>query len=91
MVLSVLVLSSQLFATDDAKDGGDRFSKKDFRTWSIGLNGGMLPHYTPFNSRNNGDFSTPYEQCGYGGYIKKQILPGFGIQADFLAGKVEGG
>jgi OOP family OmpA-OmpF porin len=91
MVLSLVGLSSQLFAQDDAKNSGDRFSKKDFRTWSIGLNGGMLTHYTPFNSRTNGDYSTPYEQWGYGGYIKKQILPGFGIQADFLAGKVEGG
>jgi OOP family OmpA-OmpF porin len=91
MVLSLVGLSSQLFAQDDAKISGDRFSKKDFRTWSIGLNGGMLTHYTPFNSRTNGDYSTPYEQWGYGGYIKKQILPGFGIQADFLAGKVEGG
>jgi OOP family OmpA-OmpF porin len=91
MVLSLIGLSSQLFAQDDAKNSGDRFSKKDFRTWSIGLNGGMLTHYTPFNSKSNGDFSTPYEQWGYGGYIKKQILPGFGIQADFLAGKVEGG
>jgi OOP family OmpA-OmpF porin len=91
MVLSLVGLSSQLFAQDDAKDAGDRFSKKDFRTWSIGLNGGMLTHYTPFNSRSNGDFNVPYEQWGYGGYIKKQILPGFGIQADFLAGKVEGG
>lgn len=91
MIVSLVGLSSQLFAQDDAKDSGDRFSKKDFRTWSIGLNGGMLTHYTPFNNRSNGDFSTPYEQWGYGGYIKKQILPGFGIQADFLAGKVEGG
>jgi len=91
MVLSLVGLSSQLFAQDDAKDAGDRFSKKDFRTWSIGLNGGMLTHYTPFNSRSNGDFNVPYEQWGYGGYIKKQILPGFGIQADFVAGKVEGG
>lgn len=49
MVLSLVGLSSQLFAQDDAKDAGDRFSKKDFRTWSIGLNGGMLTHYTPFN------------------------------------------
>jgi OOP family OmpA-OmpF porin len=91
MILSLVGVSSQLFAQDDAQVSGDRFSKKDFRTWSIGLNGGMLTHYTPFNNRSNGDFSTPYEQWGYGGYIKKQILPGFGIQADFLAGKVEGG
>jgi len=71
-------------------DTTKRFSKKDFRTWSIGLNGGMLTHYTPFNGSSNGDFRTPQESWGYGGYIKKQIVPGFGIQADFLAGKVKG-
>ena len=50
----------------------------------------MLTHYTPFNADNNGDYATPQESWGYGGYIKKQVLPGFGIQADFLAGKVKG-
>jgi OOP family OmpA-OmpF porin len=90
MILSLVGLSTGLFAQDSMTDSTSRFSKKDFRTWSIGLNGGMLTHYTPFNNRNNGDFATPQEDWGYGGYIKKQILPGFGIQADFLAGKVKG-
>ena len=91
MVLSIVGLSSQLFAQDMDAQSSEKFSKKYFRTWSIGLNGGMLTHYTPFNGKSNGDFSTPYEEWGYGGYIKKQIIPGFGIQADFLAGKVRGG
>jgi OOP family OmpA-OmpF porin len=90
LVLSLVGLSSGLFAQDSNPDSTQRFAKKAFRTWSIGLNGGMLTHYTPFNSRSNGDFATPQESWGYGGYIKKQILPGFGIQADFLAGKVKG-
>src|SRR5690606_34332171 len=38
----------------------------------------------------NNDYQTPTENWGYGGYIKKQIIPAFGIQADFLAGHVEG-
>ncbi|MCD0490233.1 OmpA family protein [Pedobacter sp. MC2016-14] len=88
LVLSLVGLSSALFAQDS--DTTKRFDKKDFRTWSIGLNGGMLTHYTPFNNSNNGDYYTPKESWGYGGYIKKQITPGFGLQADFLAGKVEG-
>uniref|UniRef100_UPI003D7F19B7 outer membrane protein n=1 Tax=Pedobacter sp. TaxID=1411316 RepID=UPI003D7F19B7 len=88
LILSLVGLSSTLFAQD--ADTTARFAKKEFRTWSIGLNGGMLTHYTPFNSDRNGDFATPQESWGYGGYIKKQILPGFGIQADFLAGKVKG-
>jgi OOP family OmpA-OmpF porin len=91
MILSLVGLSSQLFAQEADSQTQDKFAKKYFRTWSVGLNGGMLTHYTPFNSRSNGDFSTPYEDWGYGGYIKKQIIPGFGIQADFLAGKVRGG
>lgn len=91
IVFSLVGLSSQLFAQETDSQTDNSFSKKYFRTWSIGLNGGMLTHYTPFNGRTNGDFSTPYESWGYGGYVKKQIIPGFGIQADFLAGKIKGG
>ena len=87
MILSLVGLSSALFAQDTMPDSTNRFAKKDFRTWSIGLNGGMLTHYTPFNGGSNGDYFTPQESWGYGGYIKKQITPGFGLQADFLAGK----
>ncbi|WP_442587703.1 DUF6089 family protein [Pedobacter sp. AW31-3R] len=92
LILSLLGLSGTLFAQDLNSDTTKRFDKKNFRTWSIGLNGGMLTHHTPFNnrSRTNGDWHTPQESWGYGGYIKKQIVPGFGIQADFLAGKVKG-
>ena len=90
LILSLVGLSTSLFAQDMNSDTTKRFDKKDFRTWSIGLNGGMLTHYTPFNNKSNGDFATPQESWGYGGYIKKQIVPGFGIQADFLAGKVKG-
>ncbi len=90
LILSLVGLSTSLFAQDMNSDTTKRFDKKEFRTWSIGLNGGMLTHYTPFNSTSNGDFATPQESWGYGGYIKKQIVPGFGIQADFLAGKVKG-
>jgi OOP family OmpA-OmpF porin len=90
LMLSLVGISSSLFAQEMNSDSTQRFEKKSFRTWSIGLNGGMLTHYTPFNNRTNGDFATPQESWGYGGYIKKQIVPGFGIQADFLAGKVKG-
>jgi len=88
MILSLVGLSSGLFA-QDSTSAADRFSKKDFRTWSIGLHGGMLTPHTVFRGKNN-DFSTPTENWGYGGYIKKQIIPSFGVQADFLAGNVEG-
>ncbi|RRN76319.1 OmpA family protein, partial [Pseudoxanthomonas sp. SGD-10] len=60
-----------------------------FRTWSIGVHGGVLTPYTIFRGPSN-DYETPTENWGYGGYIKKQIIPAFGLQADFLAGHVEG-
>lgn len=90
LTLSAVGLATSLFAQDSDSDSTKRFDKKNFRTWSIGLNGGMLTHYTPFNAESNGDFQTPQEKWGYGGYIKKQILPSFGIQADFLAGQISG-
>ncbi|RKR82191.1 OOP family OmpA-OmpF porin [Mucilaginibacter gracilis] len=88
--LFLVGLSAGAFAQSSDADSTSHFQKRTFRTWSIGLNGGMLTHYTPFNGDNNGDFKTPQETWGYGGYVKKQILPGFGIQADFLAGTVKG-
>ena len=90
LVSSLLGLTISAFAQNKSSDTTQRFQKKSFRTLSIGLNGGMLTHYTPFNGPSNGDFRTPEEKLGYGGYIKEQILPGFGIQADFMAGKVNG-
>ncbi|WP_214070372.1 OmpA family protein [Mucilaginibacter sp. dw_454] len=90
LALSLVGLSVAASAQDMGADSTTRFQKKSFRTWSIGLNGGILSHYTPFNGESNGDYKSPQISWGYGGYIKKQILPGFGIQADFLAGTIKG-
>jgi OmpA-OmpF porin, OOP family len=65
------------------------FSTGAFRTWSIGVNGGLLTPYTIFGMKQQ-DFKSPHEQIGYGGFIKDQFLPSFGLQANFLAGKDEG-
>jgi len=89
MILSLVGLSSQLFAQEVISSSTSRFDKKDFRTWSIGLHGGVLTPHTIFRGKTN-DFNTPMENWGYGGYIKNQIIPAFGIQANFLAGNVEG-
>ncbi|AOM80345.1 OmpA family protein [Pedobacter steynii] len=89
MVVALLGVSSQLFAQDTAPETTGRFGKKEFRTWSIGGHAGVLSTNTIFNG-NSRDFKTANESLGYGGYIKKQILPALGLQADFLAGKVKG-
>lgn len=88
MMLLLVGATSQSFAQNDSSDEG-RFSTKKFRTWSIGVHGGVLTPYTILRGANS-DYQTPTENWGYGGYIKKQFIPAFGLQADFLAGHVEG-
>lgn len=83
-MLSLVGLSSQLFAQDSG-----RFSEKTFRTWSVGVHGGVLSQNTIFNGKER-DFQTAKESIGYGAFIKKQLFPSLGIQADFLRGEVEG-
>ena len=87
--IAFLLAANFLFA-QNVSDTTKRYQKKSFRTWSIGLHAGVLSHFTPLNDKRNGDFKTTEVEWGYGAYIKKQILPGFGIQADFLAGEVKG-
>lgn len=57
-----------------------------FRTWSIGVNGGILAPTIPFGKN---DFTNWETGIGYGAYIKKQVLPALGIQANFLRGKLK--
>lgn len=99
LLLSGIMVGSQLFAqTPDTTKAVQTntnyvqpFSGIDaFRTWSIGVNGGVLTPYTIFGTKNKGDFSSPNAQFGYGGYIKDQILPSFGIQLDYVGGKLQG-
>jgi len=61
-----------------------------FRTWSIGVHAGLMSTSNITNSNSKLDFTVPNIEYGYGGYIKKQILPSFGIQGDFLMGKLNG-
>jgi OOP family OmpA-OmpF porin len=95
LLLTGVVIGSKLFAqtptdtTINTKNYVQPFSGgQNFRTWSIGLHGGMMSPYTIF--RGQEDYKTPNERWGYGGYIKKQILHSFGLQANFFRGHVQG-
>ncbi|WP_199121085.1 OmpA family protein [Pedobacter sp. ASV28] len=88
-LIALAGLSTSVMAQETPSANGARFSTQQFRTWSIGLHGGALTPRTLFDGKFR-NFQTAKENVGYGGYIKKQILPSLGIQAEFLAGKVEG-
>jgi OOP family OmpA-OmpF porin len=96
LLLTGLLAGGQLFAqtTDTTKASADYvkpFSGDDaFNTWSIGVSGGILTPYTVFGSNRKQDFTSPKAQLGYGAYVKKQILPSFGLQLDFFRGKLQG-
>lgn len=58
-----------------------------FRTWSIGIHGGMLAPALAIGGRN--DFSKWKSTFGYGFYIKNQLSHRFGLQAEFLRGTLK--
>ncbi|HUH33678.1 MAG TPA: OmpA family protein, partial [Daejeonella sp.] len=88
---AALLASGSLYAQDTSLVSTSEIKPfapaSSFRTWSVGINAGILSPTLPFGKN---DFSTWKPQLGYGAYIKKQIIPALGIKADFLAGKLEG-
>ena len=55
-----------------------------FRTWSIGIHGGVMAPFAATGGRN--DFSKWEPNLGYGAYVKYQMSHGLGLQLDFLRG-----
>lgn len=60
---------------------------KDFKTWSIGVNGGLLGPVAPVGGQN--DFTKWKASAGYGAYVKWQLLHALGIRADYIGGKLK--
>ena len=88
---AVLLMAGSVYAQDTSLVSSDQLKPfapaSSFRTWSVGINAGVLSPTLPFGKN---DFTTWKPQLGYGAYLKKQIIPALGIRADFLAGKLEG-
>lgn len=63
-------------------------SSTTFRTWSIGVNAGVLTPLSPLGGKN--DFSNNKSGFGYGLYIKKQFTPYFSLRLDGVRGKLKG-
>lgn len=58
---------------------------KQYRTWSIGLNAGVLTPIGPFGTN---DFNEWNAELGYGAFLKKQFTPNFALKGDFHRGKL---
>jgi OOP family OmpA-OmpF porin len=59
-----------------------------FRTWSIGVNAGVLSGFSPIGGQN--DYAKYETSFGYGLYVKKQITPAFALKLDGVRGKIIG-
>ncbi|UKT62153.1 OmpA family protein [Pedobacter mucosus] len=86
MLVALLGLSSQLFAQDTPTTSG-RFGKQSLRTWSVGAQGGIFSQNTFLGGQSLR--AREFKSIGYGAFIKKQILPALGLQADFLRGEIK--
>lgn len=61
---------------------------KDFNTFSIGVNAGVLAPISPLGGSN--DFTKWKPTFGYGLYIKNQFTHYLAVQAEFLRGTLQG-
>ena len=64
-------------------------STTQYRTWSIGINAGLLNQSNIFGFNQDG-FNKLEHNVGYSAYVKKQISPSFGLKAQYMGGKVAG-
>lgn len=81
-----LITATSICAQETSTEPIAPFSPaKSFRTWSVGVNGGALIPIAPFGKN---DFTNWETDLGYGAYIKKQLTHNFGLQANFLRGKL---
>src|SRR5471030_130902 len=85
LITGLLIATGSFAQTADSVNYVQPFSKTGaLRTWSIGVNGGLL---IPFNE----DFTTAsYTQPGFGINVKNQVSSAIGIQADLFGGQAIG-
>jgi len=80
--------SAQTDSTATSSSAKTFGGRGQFRTWSVGVNGGVLSPFLAIGGSN--DFSNEDVNLGYGVFVKKQLGNAFGIQANLFRGKVSG-
>ncbi len=87
MVLGAIAIASYANAQENMNASPEPFAKSAYRTWSFGVNGGVMAPVVAIGGKN--DFSNWEVNAGYGGYLKKQFTHNFGLQGDFFRGTLK--
>jgi OOP family OmpA-OmpF porin len=96
LLVSGLLVGTKLFAqqADTSKTASNYVQPfapgNAYRTWSIGVNGGVLTPFNIFSNNSKAPFTSPNGNLGYGVDIKYQATPAVGFQVDYLGGKLTG-
>jgi OOP family OmpA-OmpF porin len=91
LLLSGILTGCQLFAqSTDSNQPTTAFSLNNYRTWSVGISGGISTPYTLLGYNSRQDFTSPDVKFGYDFYVKDQLSHGFGLQADLFMGNLRG-
>jgi len=87
-----LLVSNSIKAQETGISSNATFNDKlfngigEYRTWSIGVNAGVLLPMSVFGGNN--DFSNWESNFGYGLNVKKQFSHIWGLEADFIGGTI---
>lgn len=80
--LIVAIFSTSSSIAQEASIFDSSAPRSTYRTWSFGLNGGLLSQESKFGF-NEGNL-----ELGYSAYIKKHLSPNFGFKLQYLGGKI---
>ncbi|MGK6352325.1 OmpA family protein [Parapedobacter sp. DT-150] len=83
-----ILATTQLTAQTTPNEVKPFAPESEYRTWSIGAHVGLLNQSNLIGIRRR--FDQVEHNLGYGLYVKRQILPGFGVQAEYTGGTVAG-
>ena len=91
LAAAILISSATFAQTNTATVEGTSIlgPTSQYRTWSIGVNAGLLNQSNIFGF-NRAGYDKLNNNVGYSAYVKKQISPSFGIKAQYMGGKVGG-
>ena len=85
--LPIAIAAVILGTSANAQQSLTSSSEPMLKTWSIGLNAGVLSPISPLGGRE--DFTHSIRTFGYGLYIKKQITPYFSLRVDGMRGTLK--